>query len=354
MGVGAFSIFYDELSQFMYILPLLIFKTKSMRKTTKNFLLTLMTVGLFFACSTNEEGSINDELGTKELRDKVVNKSLLPELTKETQRITWNESAITAIDFGLKKSVFNAVEPSQCESTPFRAVLDVYNDLLFDDFFSIWDGNIDAYYLLFFDYFDINYIAARIEDKNTDYFGESGEDTNYVNNRVRSLENFWEMPDIVQVKGQHTSTLEDLDFIRYVYENYSPYSPEVIDYLVAMAEQYNNAGSQFPENPFYASDGFATFDGIIVIGDGLVNMLSEVGLDPKVVWSSILAHEWGHQIQFVNYGDFDYPVPPFIKTPESTRMTELEADFITGYYLTHKRGATYNWEKNRRCIESIL
>ena len=181
--------------------------------------------------------------------------------------------------------------------------------------------------------------------KNADSFGVNGEYTAYVNNRVRSLEKFWDMADLIQVRGQHSSTLEDLDFIRLVYENYSTAPPEVIDYLLTIAEEFNNGSDQIPENPFYASDGFATFTGFIVIGDGIVDMLAEVGLDPKVVWSSILAHEWAHQIQFANLGIFSYPIPPFNGTAESTRMTELEADFITGYYLTHKRGGTYNWKR---------
>lgn len=162
---------------------------------------------------------------------------------------------------------------------------------------------------------------------------------------VRSLESFWNMPDLITVNGQHTSTLEDLDFMRYVYENYSSAPPEVIEEILGIASYFNTNSDQIPENPFYAADGFATFDRTIVIGDGIVTLLEDTGIDPKVVWLSILAHEWGHQIQFLNFGDWQYPVPAFIGTPESTRMTELEADFLTGYYLTHKRGATYNWKR---------
>ena len=32
-------------------------------------------------------------------------------------------------------------------------------------------------------------------------------------------------------------------------------------------------------------------------------------------------------------------------TAEAHRLSELEADFFTGYYLTHKRGGTYNWKR---------
>ncbi|TDU40172.1 hypothetical protein BXY82_2212 [Gelidibacter sediminis] len=158
------------------------------------------------------------------------------------------------------------------------------------------------------------------------------------------------MSDLISVRGQHTSTLEDLDFIRFIYEKYSSATPEQVDYLVAIASHFNTTSDQIRENPFFASDGFASSTGVIVIGDGIVSMLAETGRDSKVVWSAILAHEWAHQLQFQNYGNWEYPVPGFIGTPESTRMTELEADFFTGYYLTHKRGGTYNWKR----VEDVL
>ena len=169
---------------------------------------------------------------------------------------------------------------------------------------SVWDG------LTFKNISEIESFVAGVPttsyqfvdgDDNTDTFGANGEYTHYVKNRVRSLEKFWDMPNLISVRGQHTSTLEDLNVLRYVYENYSSAPPEVIDYLLGIAENFNTTSDQIPENPLYASDGFATFGGIIVVGDGIVSMLAETGLDAKVVWSGILAHEWGHQIQFQNW-----------------------------------------------------
>ena len=202
-------------------------------------------------------------------------------------------------DFDLKLQLSEVVEPSECGPTPFNEVANYYNDLLIDGFIAAWDGNPDAIGIILEDYFAINQIAAAYEGKNTDYFGEDGEYTNYVKNRVRSLEKFWDMADLIEVNGQHTETLEDLDFIRYIYENYSTATPEDIDYILEIAETFNTNSDQIPENPFFASDGFATFDRTIVVGDGIVTFLEDTGLDPKVVWSSILAHEWGHQIQFL-------------------------------------------------------
>ncbi len=269
--------------------------------------------------------------------------SLMRSYKNASKLISWRNKKVKTID---NFSVPMAVNPTACGPTAFRGVIANHNDALVFDFLSIWDGTSDdPIFVIFEDYPIINTIAALLEGKNDDSFGADGEYTRYVNNEMRSLEKFWDMANLIEVHGQHTATLEDLDFIRHVYENYSSATPDLIDHLVAIAEEFNQ-GDQIPENPLFAADGFATFDGHIVIGDGIVSMLAELGFDPKVVWSSILAHEWAHQIQFAYFSQWtDYPVPQFIGTPESTRMTELEADFFTGYYLTDKRGGTFNWKR---------
>ena len=308
-------------------------------KFTKLLPLTL-TIGLILGSCSDEQIVQEDVKTTTAVRAQTSQ-----ELSIEpTSRFNLDTSRLIN-DFDLKLKLSEAVEPSECGPTPFNEVATYYNNLLIDSFISVWDGNPEAIDIILGDYFVINQIAATTENNNTDYFGANGEYTNFMKKNVRSLEKFWEMPNLIQVNGQHTATLQDLDFIRYIYEVYSDATPEEIENIMAIAEHFNSNSDQIPENPFFASDGFATFDRTIVIGDGIVTFLEEAGLDPKVVWSSILAHEWGHQIQFLNFGSWEYPVPAFINTPESTRITELEADFITGYYLTHKRGATYNWKR---------
>lgn len=330
-------------------------------KTISRKIITAVLVTGFVLVSCNKDENLTlEETPITGVSAKASVKTL-PSNSPNPNRITLKNQSLSIKDFNFGTSLLKAVEPSECGSTPFRGVLSKYDDLLFNDFLTHYDGNIDGYFLVFSDYFAINQIAALYENKNADYFGAKGEYTSHVHRIVNSLEKFWDMDDLVQVRGQHTATLEDLDFMKYIYQNYTgnpPLDDATIDYLLEIAARYNSESIQIPENPFFASDGFATTDdegnGIVVIGDGLVTMLAEVGIDPKVVWSSILAHEWGHQIQFLNYGIFGYPIPPFINTPESTRMTELEADFLTGYYLTHTRGATYNWKRVEGFLQSFF
>ncbi len=315
-----------------------------MRKTFKKLVPSVLAVGILLASCNKDENFAPEDPSITGVSAKASTKKL-PASLGSSDRFKLDSSTLKIKDFESKLHLSEAVEPSECGDTPFNEVADFYNDLLTDGFIAVWDGNPDAIGVILEDYFIINQIAAAEEDKNTDYFGPNGEYTNYVKKRTRSLEKFWDMPNMISVRGQHTETLEDLDFIRFIYENYSTATDEEIDYILGIAEYFNTASDQIPENPFFASDGFATFDRKIVIGDGIVTFLEDTGLDPKVVWSSVLAHEWGHQIQFLNFGAWEYPIPAFANTPEATRLTELEADFFTGYYLTHKRGATYNWKR---------
>lgn len=321
-----------------------------MKKRIFKILLCALCVGfIFVSCSNDVETPESEVLSSVKAKASI--QSQISNNATRPDHFNLADEGLVARDFNLRSFAANAVVPSECGPTPFREVYFKYDDLIFNDFLNNWDGaSLDPYFMIFGDYPIINYIAANIEDYNTGYFGVNGEYTNYVKNRVRSLESFWDMSDLIDVRGQHSNTLEDLGFIRYVYENYSDLSAEEIDTYIGYASYYNNASDQIPENPTMALDGFATFDRKIVIGDGIVTILAETGLDPKVVWSGILAHEWGHQMQFLNFDSWAYPLLAFDNTPESTRMTELEADFLTGYYLTHKRGATYNWKR----VEDVL
>jgi hypothetical protein len=85
---------------------------------------------------------------------------------------------------------------------------------------------------------------------------------------------------------------------------------------------------------------FASGLGKIVMGDGIMagyEVLGFGGVAPQAIY----AHEFAHHIQFQN-GYFDDPYATEGDPPEQTRYTELMADAMSAYYLTHKRGATLN------------
>lgn len=227
-----------------------------------------------------------------------------------------------------------AVEPTDCGPTKFVAVQNYYlNQLVSDPY---WD------YGAYSTYSDLSLYIAYF-DTDEQYFGANGEYTHLVNKRKRELERFWDMPGQVRVNGQHTATLNDRDKVAFGYQLFG--FPEDIAYQAAdQVLAYNALSEQFPENPFFALDGFATPSQLIVLGDGLIRMLSETGIDTDIVYTGVLAHEWAHQVQFLN-GDEWYPEGADPDPVADTRYTELEADFMAAYFMTHKRGATYNWKR---------
>ncbi|MCP2044398.1 hypothetical protein [Pontibacter sp. HSC-36F09] len=234
----------------------------------------------------------------------------------------------------------NVVEPSTCSPTAFADVQNRYFAPLANDLIGLFGPNAQAIYDT---YLTLGQYSAMI-DESTQYFGANGEYTDLMNKRKRELEKFWNMPNQIRLNGQHTATLNDRERLADVYELIGV-GITSREQAYAIADQilyFNTFSNQLPESPFLAADGFATtYNNLIVIGDGLVQMLAETGVEQDIVWTGILAHEWAHQVQFKNNNAW-YPAGTFASQPEATRYKELEADFLAAYYMTHKRGATYN------------
>ena len=229
----------------------------------------------------------------------------------------------------------NAVTPSECGPTPFNYAINPYV-MEFGDLEWEWYSLLSQ----------INQLYTYL-DNSEQYFGIEGQLTNFAAKHKRNLESFWDMKNEITLVGQHTSTLSDRDAIAAVYINFAGLSKEAAyanaDYLI---QEVIEPSVSFDTTPLLSLDGFANTGELIVIGDGIVQILTDAGVDEKIAFAGILGHEWAHQIQFNNFEEW-YGVDrgDLVSTPESTRLTELEADFLTGYYLTHKRGGTYNWKR---------
>lgn len=239
-------------------------------------------------------------------------------------------------DYPEKDLLRRLVIPTECGATKFSEIQWKYFTELASDPLAVENYTY---------YSNLNYYAAYF-GIGEQYFGAEGEFTHLVSRTKRDLERFWDMPEEISIRGQHNETLNDRDLL-----------VEILWYLIADLEskedlypivdrllEQNELSSVLPESPFFSSDGLSTFNKLIIIGDGLVEMFAETGVDEEVVWTAILAHEWSHQIQIDNIFSW-YPIGTFETAAEETRQIELEADFFSAYYLTHKRGATYNWKK---------
>jgi hypothetical protein len=101
--------------------------------------------------------------------------------------------------------------------------------------------------------------------------------------------------------------------------------------LSANAYAFTGAGDPNP--------ALAALPDMIVMGDGIQQLFNDLGLG-DVAPQSILAHEFGHQVQYENR-----LFASTLSGPEATRRTELMADAFATYFLAHSRGASLQWKR---------
>lgn len=249
-------------------------------------------------------------------------------------------------DYQSNKELFrNAINPDDfdCE----QSLIGEYADGLVNEL-SPEDLNV-----LFPFGFDIPTYEALLFDntKGGDYFGADGEYTSTITKNFVRLQTFWDIPRDIHLADMHGATFENVEVvaevIQFLYvvfdENGNP-QPVPDDIAINFAEFlkvifasdafWNYKHPMFTYNAF-AFGGAPSF-GIpkkIVMGDGILEPY-KLNSFRTIADPFILAHEYGHQIQFANgyFGDD-------AGTPEGTRRTELMADAYAAYYLAHQSGA---------------
>lgn len=218
-------------------------------------------------------------------------------------------------------------------------------DLLWNDLF--------ADFAVFFD-------ALLFQTEDTpQYFGYNGEFTSIVEKTDRDVKRFWDIfSDDIQLIGMHGTMLLDEERVAAAYESplffgLDPADAAFVASLIADAvaeSQTLNGGNHpmFSFNAFAFSSDVLPIPDKIVLGDGVLAGYQALGFD-DVAPQAIYAHEFAHHIQYErNY--FDDPVPGATTEAELTRYSELMADAMAAYYLTHARGAAMN----RKRVEQFL
>ncbi|HEM45809.1 MAG TPA: hypothetical protein ENO23_02075 [Alphaproteobacteria bacterium] len=180
-------------------------------------------------------------------------------------------------------------------------------------------------------------------------YGYDGDFTNVIRRTDASSRRFWDIDsddiEVVPLKG---SMLLDVDRVATVYEQVFALDPisaalfaGVVRDLV-LASQTLDGGN----HPLFSANAFAAgFSGRIAMGDAILEGYAEFGMG-DVATAGIFAHEYAHHVQFQK-GYFSEDPPSFdpgnIDQAERTRYTELMADAMAAYFLTHKLGAAMNW-----------
>lgn len=188
-------------------------------------------------------------------------------------------------------------------------------------------------------------------------FGINGEYTQRITKTLKDLKRFWDIQSsqIIAVP-MHGSMLQDrnrvirIDMILYGdSEVGGEFWADFIASLLQTVPQYRNGNHPiFTFNAFaqqsFSFPPYGVIPDKIVMGDGIMDAYAAIGFG-DVAPQAILAHEFGHHVQF-KIGVFGDEV-----SPEATRRTELMADAFSAYFLSHSRGASMQWKRVKEFLQ---
>lgn len=225
---------------------------------------------------------------------------------------------------------------------------------------------------------DIPFIEALFlldeSDPDAQEFGYNGEFTNVMLRTERDIKRFWDIPSadilLLAMKG---TMLQDEARVAAVYEQFfvdnpgppvDPITPEeAAEYAAIVKEALLSAETlDGGDDPLFSLNAFAFSTAgqpdRIVMGDGILEGFRVIGFG-DVAPQAIYAHEFAHHIQYENeYFDDVPPTYPGGPAPttqaEFTRYTELMADAMAAYYLTHKRGAAMNKHRVAKFLSAFF
>jgi outer membrane murein-binding lipoprotein Lpp len=202
------------------------------------------------------------------------------------------------------------------------------------------------------------YDALLFENSSSDqYFGTKGQYTHSVTKTFKDLQRFWNIEtNDIQLVAMHGNMLLNRDKIIRIDMILYGDSPadaaawaDLIITLMNEVPQYRRGN-----HPIFTFNAFAqpSFEfppyGIvpdkIVMGDGIMDAYAAIGYG-DVAPQAILAHEFGHHIQF------QLDLFEDENSPEATRRTELMADAYAAYYLSHARGASMQWKRVQQFLQ---
>jgi len=243
-----------------------------------------------------------------------------------------------------KSVVANAINGDDYECGPTD--IDSYIGGIIQD----WDnGDFQLYY--YFGGVAFDYVYVFENENGGQYYGTEGQDSNKINSTFKDLLRFWNIPTDILLRDAHGSVYNDVEKVKSVLMLYGYPEGDAV-YFAGLLQVVYGSDKYFNFNhPLLTFNAFAApasdFFGTpkkIVMGDGILKAYEDLGFD-DVAPQTILAHEYGHHIQFAKGVAFQ-------NTPEGTRRTELMADAFAAYYLTHKRGATMNWKRVQKFLET--
>ncbi len=331
---------------------------------TKILALMLLSCMLFIACESDsfddsiENSSIDSESlkiesAKAELVAYIKENNITPRQGLNANKSKSNSSGKSAEpgtglsnikDYDFYKSVVeNAINGDDYECGPTS--INFYVQSIIQD----WN-NDDFLLNYYFGGVAFDYVYVFENEDGGQYYGSEGQFTNNINRTFKDLLSFWNIPTDILIRDAHGNIYSDVEKVKsilllYGYpEGDAEYFAGILQFVYGSDKYYNYNHPLLTFNAFAATaNDFFETPKKIVMGDGLMKAYEDLEYG-DVAPQTILAHEYGHHVQFAKNVVFE-------GTPESTRRTELMADALAAYYLTHKRGATMNWKRVQQFLE---
>lgn len=250
----------------------------------------------------------------------------------------------------VQAAILGAINPAeyQCGPTPFSNWLSAQlTGWTFDDLLPLLASiltNIAGY-------------ASMVAPDRHPTYGVRGEYTQKLTKTFKDLQGFWDIDSRkIKMVPMHSSVMGNKAALVKTYQQLYGVDAATADRLSQQyVDWYRSLVTRFgPSLPVISANAFAfspasetdpaleALPPTIVMGDGVLQGFDFLQLG-KVAPQAVLAHEYGHQVQFGN--GLDYST---LTTAELTRRVELQADAFSGYYLAHAKGANLNRREIRQ------
>ncbi|MFD1890701.1 hypothetical protein, partial [Luteococcus peritonei] len=208
---------------------------------------------------------------------------------------------------------------------------------------------------------DLDFLAETAADALPTYdallFGSSsdqayslGQDSQVLTKTFKKLRAFWDINSSdIQLMGMNGHVYSDVARMTEIYQvvfeldavTAAAYAQYVHDYLASSPTL--DADNPLMTLNAFAYSTFGTDPAIsdrIIMGAGILQAYDELGYG-DVAPQLILAHEFGHHVQF----ELGMITAETVGEAETTRRTELHADASASYFATHPKGLSMQYKR---------
>jgi hypothetical protein len=251
-------------------------------------------------------------------------------------------------DSNWQNLLLGAINPDdyECEQSNFS----IWADEVFG---AIDFATLDALFYAGVPFWAGDYTVLFDHDPSDTYVGVNGEQTREQTKRHRDNKRFWDVETSdIQLHGMHGADIADdakmIPLLQFVIGVSEAEAQDIVDGAQALIETHPALDYDHPlfslnafAVPGFEIPGFGAIPDKIVMGDGVIDAVTALGLGDNAP-DYIHAHEFAHHVQF----ELD-AAPPY-GDPETDRKTELMADAFGAYYAAHARGAGF---QNQRVVD---